>query len=496
VYSDISLAEEAALPLPQGYSRHTGPTGAFVYLDAGGARHEEHPIIKAARKEAAAGGALPGGWREHSAALADHTAEAYYSNKALGVSMWDHPALRGAVERLVGEEGERRAEREMRAAQGGGVTVTAAPAAPGPASSAPGPASSAQVPASSAQVPASSAQVPASSAAPTSVLTPSKLPIAQQMAQRAQRLAAQSLSASAATASYPLPPNSGPYGPSSGPYSPPPLPGTVAEASRRLASLAASCAHVNLMNHHRLLAHRHRCGQYFPGLAPPEPLTFDVPPGDALARLVGRLQRAPGLVARALRRLEAQGRDAEGAMLGHFATHVLLNPVSTDLSRTEALLMELIGLVGGPGRPNDDDDVLRDGEGSFPAADLFLSSSSSSSSGAWDPSLTPLCANGAGTALTHLLLLVSLRSDSLSYFRSVLKPKLSPPTLEPDRHDRGPTVASATKRRLKNDEPILRMCERLLDALLSKEALAKIPQPAVEVYWALCERYGGKAGGV
>ena len=124
--SDITLSEEAQLPLPSSWSLLPTPTGSRLYISPAGESFSEHPLIASARSSLASVKA-PAGWRVHRAEGEGGEGEVYYSHAEEGVAMWDHPLLRGSVEVGWREEEEGRRRDGEREGEGGGGATRLAP---------------------------------------------------------------------------------------------------------------------------------------------------------------------------------------------------------------------------------------------------------------------------------------------------------------------------------------------------------------------------------
>ena len=448
-YEDLSAQEEFDLVLPPGWTRSQAPDGNFIYYGPQGT-HLEHPLINKARTRAVGqknGTDLPSGWGQHQATLEDGTTEVYYTNSALGLSMWDHPHLREELDKLI-----KVTEEEVAEARTG-----AAPPPPPPHEGQP------NTPQQQQQINVqTSSNLPPRLNSPSSPsiyarggvqkiqrMTPSKIKSSyfsnletsarhpQHSPRSSIKQPAQSLGATS-PAPQPLPnysrsPHGSKYSASkTGLQSQASSPSAVVSGARRFSQaeqtsllhqrLSKDIFNVNVMNHHRITEIRKACKDNFyfhshheRSVKPPPPC-FDVPTSDPFSQMVKILQRSPKISAATLQQLFASGKYEDSARLSHLITHVMLNPFSTDQSLTTNFAIACI----------DSEGSAVEGEcanAEPPEFSIFVRSPPPGSP--WDSSMMPLCANSSGTSLTQTLLCLGLRVDNVKYLRDLWSNKLS-----------------------------------------------------------------------
>jgi hypothetical protein len=448
--SDITSHEESLLILPPHWSRVVGPSGETIYLDGSFGTHHEHPLIKEGRLECESKG-LPRGWTTHTAAMESGAGGSYYSNEALGVSMWDHPGLRTVVERLCGEAEEDTAAMDYKQGSRGNEVDVYEPSSPPP----PPP--------------------PPQGHPGVQRMTPTRARALSHVSTHHNTLSA-SPQATPKSTPYPHPPNTAPHI------------AVPVHATPRSSKLSNDCVHVNLMNHHRIATFRNRCYRYYPNSAhslpkpPSDAIVFDVPATDPFAKTMSILQRCPSFLSRILESLHlaAASDENKATSLGfmtHFITHTLLHPYSTSPKYLTDVLLHMLAHANNGG------------------VDFgFLTPDSS-----WMPAMTPLASCPTATALTSTLLCTSLRSDVLSYMRELVRGKLGDKNSHitynksMDVSVTSDTINSSNKRRLKNDETLLQLAGRILDAFISVKALREAPQSIVEIASGIREKFGAES---
>ena len=508
-YSDLSAQEEFDLILPPRWTRSQAPDGNFLYYDPQGSSHNEHPLIYRARTRAVGkSDNLPSGWRDHKATLEDGATEVYYTNSALGLSMWDHPCLREELEKLVRSTEEKTAE--VRAEQSQPTT------------------------------PQQKINVDLSSSLPTRVSGPSSPSVyARGGVQKIQRMTpskvkssyfsnleasarqptgsprpsskqpAQSLGATSPTPqtlpNYSRTPHGNYAPPTPGAASAPsrsPLNSQTVTGSKRFSQAEQTSLHqlrlskdiynVNLMNHHRMTEIRKltKDSFYFQShnsrtVAPPPP-SFDVPPSDPFSQMVKILQRSPRISAATLQQLFASGKYEDSARLSHLITHVMLNPFSTDQSLTTNFLIACIDA---------EEKYLAQDYVDSGAPEFGIFVRPDQHAGVWDSSMMPLCANNSGTSLTQTLLCHGLRVDVVAYLRGLWGRKLQVFHGSSKTGGSNLTHSWSVKRDLKKRDQttILSLATKLIDAVTSREAMINVPQTVVEVAHALESRHGKRA---
>ncbi|GMI49015.1 hypothetical protein TrCOL_g12584 [Triparma columacea] len=509
-YEDLSAQEEFDLILPPGWTRSLAPDGNFIYYGPQGS-HQEHPLINKARTRAVgqnSGGELPSGWNQHQTTLEDGTTEVYYTNSALGISMWDHPRLREELDKLIKITKEQVAEAR---------TEAAPPPPPQDQPSTPQQQQTVNVGESSNLPPRLNSLSSPSIYARGGVqkiqrMTPSKikssyfsnLEMSARQPQHSPRSSikqpAQSLGATSPSP-QPLPNYSrsphGRYTPSNEAYQSQAQSSAVVSGIRRFSQaertsllhqrLSEDIFNVNVMNHHRITEMRKVCRDSFyfqshqeKSVKPP-PLCFDVPTTDPFSQMVKILQRSPKISAATLQHLFGSGKYEDSARLSHLITHVMLNPFSTDQSLTTNFALACIASEA----------EAVDGEfagSESPEFSIFVRPPPSGSP--WDSSMMPLCANSSGTSLTQTLLCLGLRSDNRRYLCGLWSSKLGG-SFGGDVRGTA-TQAWDRKRSLKSRDrsTVLSLARKLIDAITTREALIRLPQSVVEVAHEFEARYG------
>ena len=342
MHSDLTSHEELNLIMPSNWSRSKAPDGNFIYFDPLGEVHVEHPLIHKARTACLQTKTLPDGWREHPATLEDGSSEVYYTNAALGLSMWDHPQLRSELAKLELEV--QAAEEKVRSKDVKLVNSSTA--------------NSAGVNLKDKLTlrlgsPSSPSSPSVYSRGGVQRMTPRKkghpffgtVGNDQQKGNRSQQQL-QTLDATSPTKNndtYLASPQQGFGGGSQvnstiGGRGATGFPDDTAVSVHEQQRLSKHASSMNVMNHHRLIEFRNLAKNSFyfynqgrgPYSAAPMPPCFDVPASDPFSHMVKILQRSPKIIAANLQKLFSAGRYEDSARMSHFLTHVLLNPFSTD----------------------------------------------------------------------------------------------------------------------------------------------------------------------
>eukprot|EP00520_Triparma_pacifica_P006188 CAMPEP_0118647572 /NCGR_PEP_ID=MMETSP0785-20121206/8681_1 /TAXON_ID=91992 /ORGANISM="Bolidomonas pacifica, Strain CCMP 1866" /LENGTH=806 /DNA_ID=CAMNT_0006539681 /DNA_START=76 /DNA_END=2492 /DNA_ORIENTATION=- len=508
-FSDVSAQEEFDLILPPGWTRSQAPDGNFIYYGPDQGSHLEHPLLYKARVAAVDKSEnLPSGWDQHQATLEDSTTEVYYTNSALGLSMWDHPCLREELKKLVMETEEQLAEAR---------TELPPPPPQDPQPNTPQKQKITIQPPSNLpprlnNSPSSPSIYARGGVQKIQRMTPSKVKSSyfrnlensarhpHNSPRSSTKQPNQSLGATSPTPqsvpSYSRSPHS-PYLTSNPAAQSQGSSKVVVTGAQRFSQaeqasllhqrLSKDIFNVNVMNHHRITEIRKICRDNFyftshheRSVKPPPPC-FDVPTADPFSQMVKILQRSPKISAATLHKLFASEKYEDSARLSHLITHVLLNPFSTDQSLTTNFI---IACIDSEGKSVSDEFP----NASQPEFAIFVRPMPSGSP--WDSSMMPLCANTSGTSLTQTLLCLGLRSDNVDYFRALWSTKLKG-IYGSESKEKG-TKAWERKRSLKSRDrtTILTIVRKLIDAVTTREALIKIPQTVVEVAYELESRYG------
>ena len=242
------------------------------------------------------------------------------------------------------------------------------------------------------------------------------------------------------------------------------------------ARLARDCECVNLMNHHRIIAVRQSAiSPPFPTppshthtLPPPPtptpPATIEFVEDHVSSRFLSFLQRSPSQLSLTNYNLFTDQRHEESLQFSYIVLHTILNPHSTESYLTTNFLKQAC--------------VACPPTNTTPSS-IFTNSM-------WFPSTSPLVAfKTEFTYTTQTLLCYCVRSDVVNFFKHIWKKQLLPtPQFNSNNtfNTQFPTKSFKQKLSLKtNDTMMIHLVRKLLLSLFSDEAMARLPQPIVEL---------------